>query len=141
MSPTKPAQNKPAPKSWREMLPVHGGWRGRHSTADRKSLEEVGDRWFPPARKTFIRLADLERTPELPARLRVSELKEYGIVVLLHVDLRRLGTPWLKPGLYRFIGSDGRLYVLEVKPGIKGHDQTSWLYQPAVRVPARGVSR
>jgi hypothetical protein len=40
------------------------------------------------------------------------------------------------PGWYRFIGIEGRLYVVNIRPSIKGAKQTACLYRPIIRVAA-----
>jgi hypothetical protein len=84
--------------------------------------------------RTFY-LTELERMPYLPKRATVDEVKEYGMVNLVHTQ--RPGVkPWIKNGFYRMLRCS-RLYVLEVGSNTtRGQDQAAWLYKPVIRVPS-----
>jgi hypothetical protein len=84
--------------------------------------------------RTF-HVRDLERMPWLPKRTTVDELKEYGLVNLVHTQ-RRGVKPWIKRGLYKLI-RQGRVYILEIGPNTtRGQSQSAWLYKPVIRVPS-----
>jgi hypothetical protein len=91
--------------------------------------------------RTYIRQHDLEALPWLPHRVAIDELKQYGMVNLRHVKKPKV-KPWLRRGWYKFIGNDGRLYVLEISENtLRGQGPSGWLYRPHVRCPAFGRRR
>jgi hypothetical protein len=84
--------------------------------------------------RTFA-VGDLESMPWLPKRATIDELKEYGMVNLVHTQ-RSGAKPWVKAGHYKLVRG-GRVYVLEIGPNTtRGQNQTAWLYEPVVRVPS-----
>jgi hypothetical protein len=74
----------------------------------------------------------------LPKRATIDELKQYGMVNLVHTQ-RSGAKPWIKRGFYKLM-RHGRVYVLEIGPNTtRGQTQTAWLYEPVVRVPSRRI--
>jgi hypothetical protein len=89
--------------------------------------------------RTFA-VGDLESMPWLPKRATIDELKEYGMVNLIHTQ-RRGAKPWVNAGHYKLVRG-GRVYVLEIGPNTtRGQNQTAWLSEPVVRVPSRRAER
>jgi hypothetical protein len=124
------AGRKPEAVNWK-------AWVHHCRTLERHGLRRRAPDWRMGLRR--VHLADLARMPILPARVKVNELIT-GLVCIIHATPSRSKYPWLESGWYRFIGHDGRLYVVEITPSVKGAwPTTAWLYRPKVRVPARSA--
>jgi len=86
---------------------------------------------------------DLDALPVLPYRIVVNEVKDFGMVKLIHRDYQpyepwRYREPWLPADHYKTM-INGRIYVVETEITQKGNPVPAWLYRPHVRV--RGRSR
>jgi hypothetical protein len=79
--------------------------------------------------------------PWLPDRVRVDELKKYGLVNLVHTR-RRGAEPWLPRGFYKFVAPrDQKLYVVEITSNVvRGNKACAWLYRPIIRVKTSMVT-
>jgi hypothetical protein len=87
----------------------------------------------PPVSRTF-RKEVVESMPWLPGRLTVDELKNFGMVNLLHTGKQKGRTPWIEAGFYKMIKHQ-KLYIIKIGPNTtKGQPQTTWLYKPIIRV-------
>jgi hypothetical protein len=85
-------------------------------------------------------VGDLEKMPLLPKRATVDELKEYGMVNLVHTQHSGV-KPWITRGFYTLIRHK-RLYVVEIGPNTtRGQAQSAWLYEPVVRAPSRRITK
>lgn len=79
----------------------------------------------------------LDDVPWLPERLTVDEVKDFGMVNLVHAAPAKSKHPWLPAGHYKMI-ANGRLYLIEIDSNAtKGVGPTPWLYRPKIRVKAR----
>jgi hypothetical protein len=100
-------------------------------------------RWHDPnperqqafrAHRTFS-IDEINDMDVLPERLSVDELKNYGLVNLVHTTNKKT-EPWLRAGFYKFL-EDGRLWVIEVcSTVVKGSSPAVWILKPIIRVRA-----
>jgi hypothetical protein len=81
-----------------------------------------------------IGIEEIDAFPWLPEWVCLIEEKTNGLVTLLNLE-KANADPSVVPGFYKAMKS-GRLYVLEVRTGDLGEEQTAWLFEPIIRVRA-----
>jgi hypothetical protein len=79
-----------------------------------------------------IGIEEIHAFPWLPEWVCLIEEKTNGLVTLLNLE-KASAEPSVVPGFYKAM-KNGRLYVLEVKTGVPGVEQTAWLLEPIIRV-------
>ena len=105
----------------------------RHaSRACRKSIARAPEAMDPISFRIGVEAIDA--FPRLPEWVCLIEEKTNGLVTLLNLETAD-AEPSVVPGFYKAM-KNGRLYVLEVKTGVPGVEQTAWLFEPIIRVRA-----